>query len=173
MAPKPAPRIHAAKNRVGALGLNAPRACGGRACASRHFAGGAGAIAAGCRMAEKRSERLISLCFLSASQRVDVPKRPQSRRSHQRQPPCLGSSKKNNPDASKAARKAFLFDFSTYRRKRRRRRWLQRLSTLSFAFFFGKRRLKRIIFLTTKRCEKSAQKRATASIVGPNVFFKV
>lgn len=208
MAPKPAPRPHAAKNRVGALGLNGCLEPAADALAHRSLLrgelarwvrqtgeaglslipkqstnrfgnqsiGNGSAIAARRRMAEKRSERLISLCSLRARQRVDVPKRPQSRRSRQLQPPCLGSSKKkNNSDASKAAGKAFLFDFSTYRRKRRRRRCLQRLSTLSFAFFFGKRRLKRIIFLTTKRCDKSARKsaRLQALMAQTLFFFKV
>lgn len=149
MAPKPAPRPHAAKNRVGALGLNgclkpAAGALAHRARLRGELArwvrqtgeaglslipkqstnrfgnqsiGNGSAIAARRRMAEKRSERLISLCSLRARQRVDVPKRPQSWRSHQLQPPCLGSSKKNNPDASKAAGKAFLLIFRHIREK--------------------------------------------------------
>lgn len=96
--------------------------------------GNGSAIAARCVIAEKRRERLISLCSLKAGQRVDIPKRLQSRRAHRLQPPCPRAQRKT-PRRAKSGREGFSFDFSTHQRKRRRRRRLQRFSTHCFVFF--------------------------------------
>lgn len=203
MAPKPAPRPHAAKNRVGALGLNGCLEPAADALAHRSLLrgelarwvrqtgeaglslipkqstnrfgnqsiGNGSAIAARRRMAEKRSERLISLCSLRARQRVDVPKRPQSRRSRQLQPPSLGSSKKNNPDASKAAGKAFLLIFRHIREKDADVDGFNASQRFPFLFFRQAASEADHLFDNKTMRQKRAQKRATASIDGPNAFF--
>ena len=165
MAPKPARRPHAAKNRAGAIGRNASLEPAAGALAHRghlrcacsrvrqigeagfsliptpsisrfgnQSIGNGSAIAARCLIAEKRRERLISLCSLKAGQRVDIPKRLQSRRAHRLQPPCPRAQRKT-PRRAKSGREGFSFDFSTHQRKRRRRRRLQRFSTHCFVFF--------------------------------------
>ena len=53
---------------------------------------------------------------MRARQRVDAPKRLQSRRAHQRQPPCPGAQSKT-PRRAKSGRAGFSFDFSTHQRK--------------------------------------------------------
>lgn len=64
------------------------------------------------------------------ARKVAIPKSRKSRRRRPLRPPCRAGSKKNPPDASKAAKGAFLLIFQT-RRNSFDRRWRQRSSMRS------------------------------------------
>lgn len=132
--------------------------------------GNGSAIAARCVIAEKRRERLISLCSLKAGQRVDIPKRLQSRRAHRLQPPCPRAQRKT-PRRAKSGRAGFSFDFSTYQKKDADVDGFN--ASQRFALFFFRQAASEADhhFDSQTMRKKSAQKRATANIAGPNAFF--